>query len=105
MCTPFLGKLDMENSTTHGEHPRRRIYPPRQTLPPSVARSLRRALDESQLSYRKAASEIGISHGYLHSLVHGTRCPSKAVARSLVAALPLGWDEGQALMREAVERW
>ena len=94
----------MENIAALGEHPRRRIYPPRQTLSLDVAKSLKRALVESQLSYRSAARAIGISHGYLHLLVHGSRCPSKAIARSLVGVLPLTEDEGRALLAEAVER-
>ena len=42
--------------------------------------------------------------GTLHLLVHGSRCPSKAIARSLVGVLPLTEDEGRALLAEAVER-
>ena len=54
------------------------------------------------MSYRAAAREIGISHGYLHGLVHGTRCPSRRVAEALIEGLPLGWEDAQALLDRAV---
>lgn len=79
------------------------IYPPRLTLSPDVAEALRRGLSESQLSYREAAREIGISPGYLHALVHGRRCPRRPVARALIVVLRLDEEDAHALMQEAVD--
>lgn len=92
----------MENASDHGERSPR-SYRARHLLSQTVACSLKRALAESQLSYRSAAAEIGITHGYLHALVKGARCPSRTVARGLARVLPLGPAETLALMAEAVD--
>lgn len=92
----------MENSTGMA-NTGRRLFPSRQTLSPKVAEVLRTALSVSQLSYRAAADRIGISHSYLHGLAHGTRCPSKTVARDLITALPFGTQDVAALLAEAAE--
>ena len=81
----------------------RTSYPPRQTLSPGTAQALLTALRESQLSYRQAASRIGISSGYLHGLTHGTRCPSREVAVGLIDALVIPEPAAADLLAEAAE--
>lgn len=39
--------------------------------------------------WREAARKVGILPGYLCMLEHGDRCPSRAVAHDLIAALDL----------------
>ena len=73
------------------------------TIPLGVAHALKTALDESQLSYRAAAKEIGIAHSYLHALARGTRCPTRPVAKSRISVLPIDADDAVALLREAIE--
>lgn len=75
----------------------------RHKLSPEVAAALRGALVESRLSYRQAATRIGISHGYLHDLTRGNRSPSMKVARQLIAVLPLRDHDAISLLGQAVE--
>lgn len=78
-------------------------YPPRQTLSPDVADGLRQGLVESHLTYTAAAQLAGISHGYLHHLTHGVRCPSNMVAGALISTLNLGPYAVGALLQQAAE--
>ena len=71
-------------------------------LPPDVASSIRRAVEVSGLSYRRAAQRIGIDPGYLAHLASGRRVPSIAVARSLIEHLPLGSHEAARLQAVAL---
>ena len=93
----------MVNKIAHGERLRAPAYAPRRTLPPDIALALRMALDESQLSYRAAAREIGISHSYLHALTRGTRCPRRRTAEEIIVVLPLDLEAEAHLLREAVD--
>jgi transcriptional regulator with XRE-family HTH domain len=64
-------------------------YPPRHHLPADLAAGLRAARLRRSLGLRQAARKAGIGHGYLSLLEHGERCPSRAVAVDLIAALDL----------------
>jgi hypothetical protein len=93
----------MANKILDGERLRGRVYAPRRTLPPDVALALRMALDESHLSYRAAAHEIGISHSYLFALTRGTRCPRRRTAEAIIVVLPLDAEAEMALLEESVD--
>jgi transcriptional regulator with XRE-family HTH domain len=61
----------------------------RHSLPPELAAALRAARVALGLGVCEAAQRIGIPHGYLSMLEHGTRCPSTSVAHELRRALEL----------------
>ena len=77
-------------------------YPPRRTLPPDVASALRAARQQSGLTNRDAAAQIGIDPSYLSKLVRGSRAPSSVVVEQLIAVLPLSEGDQQALRDAAV---
>ncbi len=57
---------------------------------------------QSGLSNRDAAAQIGVDPSYLSKLVRGTRCPSQVTVERLIAVLPLSEGDQQALRDAAV---
>jgi transcriptional regulator with XRE-family HTH domain len=64
-------------------------YPDRHRLPADLAAELRAVRLGRGLGLRQVAREIGASPGYLTLLEQGKRCPSRAFAVDLAAALNL----------------
>ncbi len=73
----------------------------RSYLPPQLAEELRRARVELGLSGREAAMRAGICPAYFSHLERGMRCPSTAVAESLIKALSLPGDTAARLRKVA----
>jgi len=73
----------------------------RRTLPEVLARRLAEARRASG-SFRTIAQRVGITHGYLHQLTRGVRCPSRSVAVAMAAELHLDEETSQWLLRLAV---
>jgi ribosome-binding protein aMBF1 (putative translation factor) len=77
-------------------------WPPRRTLPPDLAASLWTARQESGMTNRDAAEQIGVDPSYLSKLVRGNRCPSSLVAERLIDVLAMSAGEAATLRDAAV---
>ena len=65
----------------------------RHQLDPDAARALVEWRRRRGWSQRRAAREIGTSHGYVQFLERGERCPSVAMAEAIVKAYRVnGWE-------------
>lgn len=89
--------MDYKISQPNGNHtsmettqmPLRMEATQRHTLPADLATALRETRRRRGLGLRATARSVGISHGYLHFLENGSRCPSVRVAELLIDTIRL----------------
>ena len=78
---------------------------PRRHLSPHIASAIRRAKEDSGLSWHQLAVEVGISRAHLNYLGNGKRIPSRVVAKKLIEKLDLDRDVADELLLAAAPMW